>query len=252
MLLFNSPQASYDFSLAGVSRTIRAMKLLLFDVDGTLLLTGGAGVRGMETAGVRCFGERFTLKNLTIAGGLDPLIYKEATALAGVDDPHLHHDRFRETYLRELKANLDLNPDKVHLLPGIEPLLRDLRGRADVVLGLVTGNYTAAIPIKFAAVGLDPAWFPIHAFGDEAPDRPALVRLAVDRYHARYGQAIGNHDVIVISDTPNDIHCAHANGCACLAVATGLYSMEDLRAAGADVVVHDLADPQPLYDMIAR
>jgi phosphoglycolate phosphatase-like HAD superfamily hydrolase len=227
------------------------MKLLLFDVDGTLLLTGGAGVRGMEQAGVICFGEAFSLKTLTIAGGLDPLIYKEATALLGVDDPHLHHDRFRDTYLQELRTNLDAHPEKVHLLPGIEPLLRDLRGRADVTLGLVTGNYTAAIPIKFAAVGLDPAWFPIHAFGDEAPDRPAMVRLAVDRYHKRHGHRIGNHDVIVIGDTPNDIHCAHANDCVCLAVATGLYTMDALREAGADVVVQDLSDPEPLRMLLA-
>lgn len=228
------------------------MKLLLFDVDGTLLLSGGAGIRGMEAAGISCFGERFTLKNLTVAGGLDPLIYKEATALAGVDDPHLHHERFRSAYLRELQANLDLAPDRVHLLPGIEPLISALRERRDVTLGLVTGNYTAAIPIKFKAVGLDPAWFPIHAFGDEAPDRPSMVRLAVDRYHGKHNHRIGNHDVIVIGDTPNDVHCAHTNDCLCLAVATGLYSMDDLHQAGADVVVPNLTDPQPLYDLIAR
>jgi phosphoglycolate phosphatase len=169
-----------------------------------------------------------------------------------VDDPHLHHDRFRDTYLRELRANLDLEPHKVRLLPGIQTLLGELRSRSDVTLGLVTGNYTAAIPIKFKAVGLDPAWFPIHAFGDEAPDRPAMVRLAVDRYHEKHNHQIGNHDVIIIGDTPNDIHCAHANGCLCLAVATGLYTMDDLRQAGADAVVPDLADPQPLYEMIAR
>lgn len=228
------------------------MKLLLFDVDGTLLLTGGAGVRGMEKAGLICFGEKFSLKSLTIAGGLDPLIYKEATALAGVDDPHLHHRRFHDTYLRELESNLAADPHKVNLLPGIEPLLRDLREHPAVTLGLVTGNYTAAIPIKFGAVGLDPNWFPIYAFGDEAPDRPAMVRLAIDRYREKHNHHIGNHDVIVIGDTPNDVNCAHANDCLCLGVATGLYSVDDLLAAGADVVVKDLTDPKPLYKMIAR
>lgn len=226
------------------------MKLLLFDVDGTLLLTSGAGVRGMEKAGVLCFGERFSLKDLKIAGGLDPLIFKEATALAGVDDPHLHHDRFRETYLRELKANLAATPDRVHLLPGIESLIQEVRQSPEAVLGLVTGNYSAAIPIKFAAVGLDPGWFPVYAFGDEAPDRPAMVRLAIDRYRRQYDRPIDSRDVIVIGDTPNDIHCAHENDCLCLAVATGLYTADQLREAGADVVLKDLADPQPLWDMI--
>ena len=97
---------------------------------------------------------------------------------------------------------------------------------------------------------MDPAWFPIHAFGDEAPDRPAMVRLALDRYAERAGCPIAPEHVIVIGDTPNDVSCAHANGCLCLAVATGLYSVEDLRQAGGDVVVPDLADPHPLQAML--
>jgi phosphoglycolate phosphatase len=228
------------------------MKLLLFDVDGTILLTGGAGVRGMERAGVLCFGDQFSLKQVSVAGGLDPLIYVEATALAGVDNAHLHHDRFRDTYLEELRVNLAANGDKTRLLPGIGELIRDLRGRPGVTLGLVTGNYTAAIPIKLGAVGLDPAWFVVTAFGDEAPNRPALVALARDRYRHMTGRDISGHDTIVIGDTPHDVTCAHANGCKCLAVATGLFNVDDLRKAGADVVVPDLADPKPLYDMIAE
>jgi phosphoglycolate phosphatase-like HAD superfamily hydrolase len=226
------------------------MKLLLFDIDGTLMLTGGEGLRGMERAGLLVCGERFSLKTISTSGGLDPLIYKEATALAGIEDAHRFHDDFRETYLQELQAGLAANPDKVHLLPGVEPLLRRLRGHPDVTLGLVTGNYTAAVPIKFAAVGLDPAWFPITGFGDEAPDRPAMVRLAIDRYRKRTGQAIGGRDVIVIGDTPHDITCAHANGCLCLAVATGMYKSDTLRKAGADYVLEDLSAPRALWDLI--
>jgi phosphoglycolate phosphatase-like HAD superfamily hydrolase len=227
------------------------MKLLLFDVDGTILLTGGAGVRGMEQAGVVCFGDAFSLKQMSVAGGMDPLIYTEAAALAGVDNAHLHHDRFRETYLCELKANLAAGDGRVTLLPGIGSLIRDLRGRPDVTLGLVTGNYTDAIPIKFAAVGVDPAWFPVTAFGDEADDRPGLVRLARYRYRQMIGQEIAGRDTIIIGDTPHDITCAHANGCVCFAVATGLFGVEDLRKAGADVVVKDLVDPTPLYELLA-
>lgn len=228
------------------------MKLLLFDVDGTILLTGGAGVQGMERAGVICFGENFSLKQISVAGGLDPLIYVEATALAGVKNAHLHHDRFRKTYLAELKENLAVFGDKVRLLPGIGQLIQDLRQRDDVMLGLVTGNYTDAIPIKLGAVGLDPAWFRVTAFGDEAPNRPALVQLARDRYRQMTGHKIPGHDTVIIGDTPNDVSCAHANGCLCLAVATGLYKVTDLQQAGADVVVPDLSDPSPLYQMISN
>jgi phosphoglycolate phosphatase-like HAD superfamily hydrolase len=228
------------------------MKLLLFDVDGTILLTGGAGVKGMERAGVMCFGNAFSLKQVKVAGGMDPLIYVEATALAGVENAHLHHDRFRDTYLVELQERLAANSDKVRLLPGIGQLIHGLRKRDDVTIGLLTGNYTAAIPIKLKAVGMDPAWFPITAFGDEAADRPALVRLARNRYQEMTGQEIPNRDTIIIGDTPNDINCAHVNGCKCFAVATGLYSVADLRRAGADIVVSDLADPSPLHEMLAN
>ena len=225
-------------------------KLLLFDLDGTLLLTGGAGVKGMEEAGVGLFGEAFSLKPVRVAGGLDPLIYAEATRLAGVENAHEHHDRFRDHYLEILHRNMVDEAYRKQVLPGILELLSKLRKDPRVVLGLVTGNYTAAVPIKLRAVGIDPAWFSINAFGDEAPDRPGLVRLARDRFCARYGREIACGDTIVIGDTPQDVHCAHANGCICLAVATGMYSFEQLQEAGADVVVRDLGDPGPLMELI--
>lgn len=227
-----------------------AMKLLLFDLDGTILLTGGAGLRGMEQAGVQVFGERFSLERITTSGGLDPLIYAEALRLAGIEDGDGHHELFRDTYMRQLEANLATAGDRVHLLPGIEPLLGELRRHERAVLGLVTGNYTTAVPIKLRAVGVDPAWFEVTAFGDEASDRPGMVRLAIERHHERFGGRLEGRDVIIIGDTPNDVNCAHANGCLCLGVATGMYSEEDLRRAGADVVVPDLSDPRQLYEMM--
>lgn len=226
------------------------MKLLLFDIDGTILLTGGAGVRGMEEAGVMLFGERFSLQGISVSGGLDPLIYAEATAVAGIENAHTMHDRFRETYLRQLHHNLRQDADKVRLCPGIGQLIRDLRGHNGNTLGLVTGNYTGAVPIKLHAVGLDPEWFPIHGFGDEANDRPAMVRLAVERFAKRTGRPVNPRDVIIIGDTPHDVSCAHANGCVCLAVATGMFSVDQLKDAGADIVVADLSDPQPLWDLV--
>jgi phosphoglycolate phosphatase-like HAD superfamily hydrolase len=227
------------------------MKLLLFDLDGTLLLTGGAGVGSMHVVGARMFGDHFTLDGVTVAGGLDPLIYADAATLAGVDDAHLHHDIFRDSYVAELEQALNSDRFEVHVLPGVMELLNELRQSPQVTLGLLTGNYAVSAPVKLRAVGIDPDWFTITAFGDEAPDRPAMVKLAMERFARKNGaNDTSPSDVIVIGDTPRDVDCAKANGCRVLAVATGRYGMDELREAGADVVVPDLKDSTALWQMI--
>ncbi len=224
--------------------------LLLFDIDGTMLLTGGAGLAAMAEVASRLFGESFSWDGVNPSGHLDPLIFAEAAANNGLEPEGEHHHAFRDAYLRQLRANLDTYRDKVRRLPGVAELLTQLRQRDDVVLGLVTGNYSDAVPIKLAAIGVDPAWFTITAFGDEAPTRPGMVELALRRYVQRYDEPIDPHRAIIVGDTPRDIDCAHAHGCRCLAVATGRFGMDELRDAGADVVVSDLADPSPLLALL--
>jgi phosphoglycolate phosphatase-like HAD superfamily hydrolase len=131
-------------------------------------------------------------------------------------------------------------------MPGVADTLAILRSRPDLTLGLLTGNYTRAIPIKLGAIGVNPAWFEITAFGDEGESRAALVAVAIGKYAARSGAPVDPRRVIVIGDTPRDVDCARANGCISFAVATGKFDVEALRAAGADVVVPDLSDPEPL------
>jgi phosphoglycolate phosphatase len=102
--------------------------------------------------------------------------------------------------------------------------------------------------MKLPVVGIDPGWFVANGFGDEAPTRGELVRLAMDRAASHAGRRLDGSDVIVIGDTPRDVACARANGCACLAVATGNFTMEELEAA--DAVLADLTDPGPLWAML--
>ncbi len=227
------------------------MKLLLFDLDGTLLLTDGAGVRAMERAGRRVLGERFTLEGLTIAGGMDPLIYAAAAARAGVPDAHVHHEVFRRSYLEELRAELAANGHRARVMPGIVDLLNLLADDPRVIVGMLTGNYAEAVPLKLAAVGLEQERFAVAVFGDDAATREALVGVALERAAGRTSGSLTPADVIVIGDTPADIRCAQANGCGLLAVATGRYSVDQLRQAGAEAVVEDLSDPSPLLRMIA-
>lgn len=226
--------------------------LVLFDIDGTFLTTGGAGLRAMRVVAERMFGESFSWEGVVPSGHLDPLIFAEAAALNGLDhDPNMH-TAFRDGYLAQLEHELHASRDAIDVKPGIHAALEMLRTREDVVLGLLTGNYTKAVPIKLAAIGIDPAWFTITSFGDEAATRADMVALALKKYETQFDRAIEPKRVIIIGDTPRDVQCAHAHDCLCLAVATGSYSEQQLQNAGADVVVSDLADSAPLLAMLDR
>ncbi|HKU43143.1 MAG TPA: HAD family hydrolase [Polyangiales bacterium] len=225
-------------------------KLLLFDIDGTLMLGFGAGSRAMLRAGQELFGEAFSLEGVMIGGGLDPVIFAQAIKRLGVDDASHLHERFRDRYLQELARELATTRKPPQLLPGVQALLAALALRDDVVIGLVTGNYRAAVPIKFAAVGLSPETFVIGAFGDCGPTRPDLVRLARERAHLHAGRQFEPTETFVIGDTPRDVDCALHHGCVCLAVATGTHSAEELRAAGAHHVAQDLSDARVLLQLL--
>lgn len=226
--------------------SLPSAKLLLFDIDGTLLLSKGGALRAMTRAARGLFGAGFSLEEVDRNGQLDPKIIGMALDLNGVTATAAELEAFREAYAGELEAELDT----MRVLPGAVELLARLRATDGVVLGLVTGNYGEVARMKLPAVGIDPGWFVANGFGDEAPARGELVRLAMDRAAAFVGRPMGGGDTIVIGDTPRDVGCARANGCACLAVATGNFAREDLEAAGADVVVADLTDPGPLWAML--
>jgi phosphoglycolate phosphatase-like HAD superfamily hydrolase len=227
---------------------------LLWDIDGTLLRTDGAGMRAMARTGAALYGERFHWKGIEAAGHLDPWIVEQAWALNGVTDGA--HSLFHERYIEELRAELERVAQRCRTMPGIDAILRDLRARrhtsGDVAQGLVTGNYARAAELKLRASGIDPSWFELGAFGDEGATRPDLVALALRRFAAMTGASLAAERVVVIGDTPRDIACAHAHGCTALAVATGSYPLEQLVAAGADIAVRDLSDPAPLLALIDR
>jgi len=160
---------------------------------------------------------------------------------------------FRQRYLPKLEAELARVGD-TEAMPGITDLLSQLRHRAantsDLMLGLLTGNYSDAAPLKLAAAGLDREWFTLTAFGNEAASRPELTQLAMEKYQRHTGEPADPRRVIVIGDTPRDVHCARAHDCVSLAVATGKTSLEALTEAGAEIAVPDLADPAPLLSLL--
>ncbi len=222
--------------------------LVLFDIDGTLLATRGAGTRSMLDAARELFGHEFTFDGVSIAGRIDPSIWADVARANGIADPEAHHERFRAAYQRHLERRLAAE-NTVEVIPGAMELAEALRARG-AALGLVTGNYPEAAFLKFRYAGLDPAIFTVAAWGCDAPDRRGLPELAMRLHRARSGVALAPRQVVVIGDTPNDVDCASACGCRALAVATGPFSRADLARCGADLAVDDLGDTAGLVRWI--
>ncbi|HWW83813.1 MAG TPA: HAD family hydrolase [Vicinamibacterales bacterium] len=230
--------------------------LLLFDIDGTLVLTGGAGGRAMT----RAFDEIFSIPNgfhgISMAGRTDAWILADAAAAHGIspDSPELA--RFPEIYLphlaREIQEPASSNVVKA-VMPGIPELLESLSAlcrTGDVFLALLTGNYEAAARLKLEYFDLW-RYFSCGAFGDGALDRNVLLPKAIRRVTTVSGLDVRANDTILIGDTPLDIACAVAGGARSIAVATGSFTRDQLREAGADVTFRDLSQTSEVLAQIA-
>ncbi len=228
------------------------MKLALFDVDGTLLSCGGAGMLAMGRTAAALFDGRLSFDGVSPAGSMDPVLFREALERADAHDLSGEHDRFRDHYLAQLELALEERRRHTRLMPGVRELLDEiLRDRQErVVLGMLTGNYGPAAALKLRSVELDIGWFRVTAFGDEAETRPGLVEVALERCEQLLGARPLGDDVLVIGDTPKDVACAAAHGCASLAVCTGRYGRAELEAAGATRVVEDLSDPAVFWQLV--
>lgn len=226
------------------------MKLLLWDIDGTLLLTDGLGMQSMQRAGRDVLGQDFCFEGIVTAGGVDHMLYDQAARQSGFDDHLPHHDRFRQRYIEHLSSALDTEPHRLTVMPGIPALLDSLSTRNDIVMGMVTGNYGDAARAKMTRAGIDPNIFIITSFSESGPDRPGLVNAALNAFHERYNEPIDPAHAVIIGDTPRDVHCAKENGCTSFGVGTGRYTRDELIEAGADVAVDDLSDPTPLLQLI--
>ncbi len=224
--------------------------VLLFDIDGTLVLTGGAGGRAMARAFQDLFaiGDAFT--GVPFAGRPDPCILADAAAAHGIplDSPQLA--RFPDVYLEHLAIALEEPGSRKGVMPGVRPLLDRLAGRDDVYLALLTGNYEAAAQLKLEYFDLW-RYFSCGAFGDGAPDRNSLLPKAMARVAACGGPAVDAREAVVIGDTPLDVACAASGGARCIAVATGGHTVEELEAAGADVTLRDLSETERVLRAIA-
>ena len=226
-------------------------QLLLFDIDGTLILTGRAGVRAMNRTFREALGIDDVLAGIPLAGRTDRSILSEV--LARFAPTHPADDAwllaFRDRYLELLTEELGSDHPGKRVLPGIEPLLDALDDRPDVHVALLTGNFALGAEVKLRHFGL---WsrFPWGAYGDAAVNRNDLLPVAFERARENGLGGLSAADVVVIGDTPHDVACAHHGGARAVAVATGPYSEAALEATGADVVVPDLSDTQAVLSAI--
>lgn len=226
------------------------MKLVLFDVDGTLVLTGGAGVRAMDRAFRDLFSVADAFAGMAMAGRTDWSILADAIARLGRELDDELHARFRSLYCRYLTEEILVPGRRKGVMPGVRPLLDTLATRDDIFLGLLTGNYVEAARIKLEHFDLW-RYFACGAYGDDAADRGSLVPLAVTRARACGAAPRSPEDVFVVGDTPHDVACAAAAGARSIAVATGSSTVDALRASGAHFVFKDLRDADAFLRIVA-
>ncbi len=218
--------------------------LILFDVDGTLVDTGGAGRKAMERACLEVFGidgVELRAGGVNYAGRTDPVIIEAVAQAIGVDEGTLgsRYDALRDSYLGSLR--IEMQEPRGRVLPGVLPLLEALVKLSHVHLGLITGNFEDGARIKLEPFGLN-RFFPDGGFSSDHRDRREIARIAVRKMSAHSGIEFSAGDVCVIGDTEHDVDCAKANGYRAVAVESGWVSRESLERAGPDVVLEDMTD----------
>ena len=221
-----------------------AYRILLFDIDGTLVSTGGAGAAAWKRAFEELHGIAADIGEYTDAGMTDPDV--GAKTFAAV----LHRDPTPHELALLIQRRLEHLPEAVaesegyKVLPGVPERLRQLSHEGHL-LGIITGNGDGAAYIKLARGDLS-RWFTFGAYAGAGLQRSDIVRTAVERAEATVGRNVPNTEIYVIGDTPLDIEAAHAVGCTAIAVATGHYDRAALRDAGADHVLATLEEELPI------
>lgn len=219
------------------------MKLLVFDIDGTLTHLDGSTHRAFARAFRECFGRELITEGLKLHGRTDPVIFKECHARAGLDGAwQKAYEQFKPVYIHYLPEAISQNP-RARTKPGVPELLRALHSRHDrCALALGTGNGEAGARAKVGFFDLD-HFFPVGGFGDVHEERYLIMQDAIQAATKHYRTEFELQSIWIIGDTPYDIEGGKSIGARTLAVATGgAYSYDDLVAAQPDIVLRDLSD----------
>jgi phosphoglycolate phosphatase-like HAD superfamily hydrolase len=229
-------------------------RVVLFDIDNTLLDSGGAGRRALERAVLEATGIRSPLARVPFAGRTDPAILRDILAQGDIAPEPGRLASIFARYLAFLEEEV-AGGRSGRVLPGVEETLAALEGRPLVHAGVLTGNIAPGARIKLRPFGLDRR-FPFGAFGDDAPTRPALLPVALERWRRHVGDGCGlsMRDVFVVGDTVHDVEVAKAHGARAVAVGTGRQAQprEALLALAPDFFFEDLTEARPFLEEVLR
>ena len=224
-------------------------RLVLFDIDGTLIRSGRAGMRGMNAAFRHLHGREGALDGVQLAGRTDRAIVSDVLRALAIEPTTAAIEQLRDAYLDRLVEEIRKPMPDVGVLPGVVAVLDALETSPETGVGLLTGNFERGAAIKLGHFGL---WtrFPFGAFGDRHVDRRELVPLAIDSAERATGTRVPPARVIVIGDTPLDVDCARAHGAVSVAVATGPFTRRHLASARPDILIETLEDAHALLEWI--
>jgi phosphoglycolate phosphatase len=231
------------------------MRLILFDIDGTILLTDGAGRRAIHRALLEETGTAGPIDSYRFDGKTDPQIVRELLTHAGHPDAGVAErvSAVCDRYVGLLEAELGRPAHQTRLMAGITDLLAALipyETDKRAVVGLLTGNLERGAALKLHSAGIAPTRFALGAYGSDAAHRPDLPDIARRRAEHLLGTQIAGADVVIIGDTPDDVACARPIGARTIGVATGYFDVAALRAAGASWVFADLSDTRAVLDAL--
>lgn len=220
-------------------------RVILFDIDGTLIITGGAGATSWRLAFDELYGIPADIGQFTDAGMTDPDVGRKTfVAVLGRQPERGEFSRLMERRLHYLHATVAQSKG-YRVLDGVEKLLPRLIGDG-YLLGLVTGNVEAAAHIKLHRANLN-RFFSFGGYGSDSTDRAELTLIALRRAGLVYGEEVGAEQCLVVGDTPRDVEAAHAAGVACVGVGSHHYTAEQLQESGAEYAITSLVEGFPLF-----
>lgn len=224
-------------------------KLVLFDIDGTLLLTNSSNRRILGDALMSVYGTEGSTQGHNFAGKMDSVIMYEVLRNAGLQDDVIaeKYSKAKEAYISLIKQRL--LAEDIEVMQGIPALLETLHGMTGILLGLLTGNFEGSGRHKLELPLLN-GYFPFGAFADDACHRNELPAIAVERAYRLTGRRFRSDEVVIIGDTEHDINCARAIQAKCIAVATGTYSAEHLEAHSPDALYENFSDTEKVVSHI--
>ena len=226
------------------------MKLVCFDIDGTLIRTDGAGRRAIHRALVDVLGTAGPIDELRFDGRTDGEIVLRLAEGAGIAVDDALVTRVLDRYVEHLEVELARPGHVTHVYPGVRELLDALEPRRDVTIGLLTGNVKGGADRKLRSGGLDPARFVVGAFGSDHHVRAELPAVAQRRIKEQLGHVVEGHDVVIIGDTPADMQCGRGIGARGIGVGTASFTPGDLMEAGAHAAFADLSETALVIEAI--